>query len=239
MISLEKIPEGELKKSYVNLDKTLVNLSKEKDFNINAHTARVAVALDYSGSMSEEYRTGKVQKVLERLCPLALRFDDNGELDVKLFENGYKNFPALTLENYSNYVEDIIFSSRYSMGGTEYAPVLRSLVEDYKKPTGLNSLFKKGSSDPAFVIFITDGDNSDHMATDKIIRESAKHNIFVQFVGLGSSSFPYLEKLDDLDGRECDNTGFIKVKDFNKLSDEELYHKLLEQYVDWVKVKGL
>ena len=100
-------------------------------------------------------------------------------------------------------------------------------------------MFKKGSSDPAFVIFITDGANFDERETDKAIRESSEENIFIQFVGIGNSSFKYLEKLDDLDGRRCDNTGFIKVKDFEKLSDEEVYKQLLSQYPEWIEAVGL
>lgn len=239
MVDLEKIKDVELKKSFVNLEKTVVDLSKESKIDLDAHTAKVCVCMDYSGSMDEMYRSGKVQKVLNRLVPLALKFDDNGELDIILFQNNCKEFPAITLENYSDYVEKIILSSKYDMGGTEYAPAIKQLIKNYGKPKGLSSMFKKGSSDPAFVIFITDGANFDESETDEAIRNSAEENIFIQFVGIGSSSFKYLEKLDDLDGRKCDNTGFIKVKDFNKLSDEEVYKQLLSQYPEWLKSVGL
>ena len=50
-------------------------------------------------------------------------------------------------------------------------------------------------------------------------------------------SFDYLRKLDDLTGRRFDNTGFISVRDMDQLIDEQLYTKLLRQYVDWLKVR--
>lgn len=239
MVNLDKVTDVNLKKSFVNLEKTITNLSKETNVNLEAHTARVCVCMDYSGSMGEMYRSGKVQKVLNRLVPLALKFDDNGELDIILFQNGCKEFPSITLDNYSDYVDRVILSSSYDMGGTEYAPAVKTLIKNYGKPKGLTSMFKKGSSDPAFVIFITDGENFDESETDRAIRESAEENIFIQFVGIGGSSFKYLEKLDDLDGRRCDNTGFIKVKDFEKLSDEEVYKQLLSQYPEWLQAVGL
>ena len=96
---------------------------------------------------------------------------------------------------------------------------------------------KEPSEVPAFIIFITDGDNSDKYETDAIVRELSKYNMFVQFVGIGYDSFSYLKKLDNLSGRESDNTGFITVKDINKLNDEDLYSKLLEQYKDWLNNK--
>lgn len=94
---------------------------------------------------------------------------------------------------------------------------------------------------PVFVIFITDGDQySDERArTNDVIRELAKYNVFVQFIGCGNNNFKYLEELDDIDNRECDNTGFVKFNDIADISDEELYNKVLEQYPDWLKAKGI
>ena len=221
-----------LKKSVVSLDKSLVDLTKKSGINLTKHSARVAVLMDYSGSMSKLYINGSVQKVLNRLMPLALRFDDNGELDVWLFENSYRRFDGMTLDNFDTYVNDVIMSSSYKMGGTEYAPVISDMLHKYFVEERMNNT-------PTFVIFITDGDNFDKKETDKMIIKSAKENVFIQFVGIGQAAFSYLERLDDLSGRVCDNTGFIKVADFNKLSDEELYDMLLNQYPDWLKVKGL
>lgn len=253
MIDLEKIPTNttsgiNLKKSTETLGEHLVDLSKKKGIDLEKHIAKVAVVLDYSGSMSGLYNSGKVQKVLNRLFPLALRFDDNGELDVFLFSNGYKQMEGMTLENYEDYVKKVILKSSFSMGGTEYAPVINGLLKEYssqKKQSFLSSIFKNNvqgetiDNTPTFVIFITDGENYDERETDQAVRESSKQNIFIQFVGIGNERFSYLSKLDDLDGRPVDNTGFIRVKDFEKISDEEVYQQLLDQYPDWLKAKGL
>ena len=56
-------------------------------------------------------------------------------------------------------------------------------------------------------------------------------------LGIGNESFSYLRKLDNLSGRQSDNTGFTAVKDMNRMSDTELYNELLRQYVDWLKKK--
>ena len=63
--------------------------------------------------------------------------------------------------------------------------------------------------------------------------------MFYQFIGIGSSDFDYLEKLDDLDGRKVDNTAFLKFQDLTSLSDDELYSALLEQYPQWLKDMSL
>lgn len=231
----KRIPDTEagisLKKSVISLDKSLISLEKKSGFSFDGHRAKVAVAMDYSGSMSSLYRNGAVQRLLTRLMPLALRFDDNGELDVWLFDDKFRRINSMYLDNFDTFVQEEIMSKRWHMGGTEYAPVIEDMLHKY-------FVEDVDTSDiPTFVVFITDGANSDKPATDRIIKESSYKNMFIQFVGIGSSSFPYLEKLDDLTGRPVDNTGFIKVSDMERLSDEELFEMLLDQYPDWLRNK--
>lgn len=229
----KKIPDTaagiSLKKNVVNLDKCLINLSKTKGVDMGTHRAKVAAVIDFSGSMRSLYKNGAVQRTLNRLVPLGLRFDDNGELDVWIFHDGYKRLDGMELSNFETYVNEVIMGSGERFGMTSYSPVLKDVMRKY--------IDEEPSSYPAFVIFITDGSNDDKRKTDEVIRLSSKYNMFVQFVGLGNDdAFTYLKKLDDLTGRVVDNTGFIEVSDFDKLTDDELYNKLLEQYIDWLKV---
>lgn len=236
---LEKLPETNdgvisLKKSVISLDKSLISLEKKSGVSFDAHRAKVAVVMDYSGSMNSMYRSGVVQSILTRLMPLALKFDDNGELDVWIFDDRFHRLYPMDISNFHTYVRDEITKKGYSMGGTAYAPVLKDVIKKY-------FVEDKGSDDPVFVIFMTDGENfsSDRKDCDTVILESSHKKMFIQFVGIGYDNFNYLSKLDNLTGRPVDNTGFIKVDDINKLSDEELFNRLLEQYPDWLKAMGL
>ena len=112
------------------------------------------------------------------------------------------------------------------MGGTQYAPVLEDIVHYYKD--------LEPSTTPSFIIFITDGENMDHDKTDRIVRELSNYNMFVQFVGIGSERFNYLQSLDNLSGRKHDNTGFIAVRDMTKMDDGQLYTEILRQYKEWL-----
>lgn len=236
-----------LKKSVINLNKSIVDLSKKTGINLGKHRARVAVVMDYSGSMRRLYTTGAIQRVLTRLMPLALRFDDNGELDIWLFNQYYQSIPSMNLKNFENYVEEVINKSGFRFGATSYAPVLEDVLNTYfsksKKLNLIGNMFKKQEGQkeepPVFVIFITDGANSDKPATNQVILKSSEQKMFIQFVGIGEETFPYLEKLDELSGRRVDNTGFIKVKDFELLKDEEVYDMLLSQYPEWLKAMGI
>ena len=241
-----------LEKHVVNLSKAVVDLSKKNDVDLGNIKAKVVVALDYSGSMSALYRKGTVQKTLNRLVPLGLTFDDNGSIDVYSFECKYRKFDDLTISNYDDYVEEVINKSGYSMGGTNYAGVLEDIVfggtrvETVQKKGflgfGKKAVTKEVKGDAivsedqsTFVIFITDGENMDKRETDAIIRRISKENVFVQFVGIGSERFNYLQKLDELDGRERDNTGFVKLDELDAVSDSELYTSVLEEFASWLK----
>lgn len=217
-----------LKKAEESLERSFVRLEKSTGVNLKKHKARVFVQMDKSGSMSSQFRNGSVQAILTRLLPLALRFDDNGELEVYLFDVNCEKVQSMTLQNYENYVKDMILNKgKGPCGrGTNYAPAINQAVNDYND----------GSPLPAFGIFITDGKPDDKTATNRAIRDSSKYKIFFKFVGTGNiDEFEYLEKLDNLDGRPVDNTAFIRVKDFAKLTDDELYDLLLDQYTDWLK----
>lgn len=94
---------------------------------------------------------------------------------------------------------------------------------------------------PVFILYITDGDidYDDKSMMNELVRQSSKVNCFIQFIGASKvSTFEYLKSLDDLDGRDCDNTGFVKFDSLSGISDEDLYNAVLEQYAKWLHVKG-
>lgn len=187
--------------------------------------ANVGVVLDFSGSMDDLYRDGTVQNVIEKLLPLAMTFDDNGEMESWIFEEGFHRLPNITLSNLENYIGRE--TSKYNMGCTCYAPVMKDVLSTYKK----NKI-------PAYIIFITDGDNYDKPKTDKIIKEAANYPIFWQFVGVGTDNFQYLQALDDMTDRYVDNADFFKVRNMSDIT----YENLLNEFPNWLndpKVGGM
>ena len=219
----------DMSKSTESLNKVLIDMSKTSKIDMSKHVARVSLAMDYSGSMDHLFINGSVQETITRLLPIALKFDDNGELESWLFSNGSERLDAVTIKNYQDYVKQVMKKADMNMRGTNYAPVLKEIITYYKDV--------EPSNIPAFIMFITDGDNFDVEETNRIVRELSNYNMFVQFVGIGNAGFDYLRRLDDLDGRKTDNTGFLAVSDMNKMNDEELYKNLLSQYKDWLNNK--
>lgn len=187
-------------------------------------TVRVVVVMDVSSSMQSDLRSGLVQDITERCLPMGLEFDDDGEIEFYIFSNDCKQVSSCGIDNIGGFVDNKVVP-KIRWGGTEYAPAVQMIVQDYG--------IKKPSKDPTFVLFITDGDNSDKQRATEAIKKAAEYNIFFKFIGVGSASMPYLEHLDDMLGRVVDNANFFQVRDIKKMKDEELYEKLLEEYGDW------
>lgn len=239
--TVELEPINEVVKLNLSKDESLnlLNLRKETldevcnnipDFN-NLR-AKVALVLDFSGSMSRMFEDGTVQSLIEKIIPIALKFDDNGELDFWIFDDSYKRLAPITIDNFYGLAKRV--KDKYRMGCTSYSPVMGDIIRKYtiEEPTNL----------PTYVVFITDGDNADKELTTKFIVNNCIKPIFWQCVGIGSGSMKYLEKIDDLPSREIDNVDFFKVEDPNKVTDESLYAKLFDEYPGWlkeVKSKGI
>jgi len=210
----------------INLEKSVINLEKsiqKAGIDLEKRKCNVVFCIDNSGSMYELYRNKIVQKVTERIFPVAMKFDDDQRLEFYTFDHEYKKYPDVTINNLDNYIDN---NRIKDSGGTEYANPMRQILIE-----------KSNDLLPTMVIFITDGDSSDKIETEKLIIEASKYPIFFKFIGIGGARFDFLEKLDDLDGRYVDNANFIKINNIDSVSDEELYDMILVEFDDWYKIK--
>lgn len=226
----------------INLNK--INLQKEKVISLKKSNgmgsespAQVVLALDFSGSMLHLYRDNTVQTVVETILPFGLAFDDNGEVDTYIFETGFKKIAQpVTLKNLEDYVEREIVK-KHKMGGTNYAPVLEAIYQDFTKSKGFFNFSSSSQMDyPVYIIFITDGNNADRNNTKEIVRKMAEKAFFIQFIGIGSETFEFLDRLDNLTGRKIDNANFFKVSDIRKMTDDQLYNGLMNEYPSWYQL---
>ena len=104
-----------LDKSKADLNRVVVNLSKETGVNLANMKARVAVVMDHSGSIKFQFENGNIQNILTRILPFALQFDDNGELEVFIFDDVCHQMDVdMNEENYATYVKDVIMKKNYN-----------------------------------------------------------------------------------------------------------------------------
>jgi len=229
----EKKIGGVIDMTTINLMKKTAGVILEKKKLANV-TARVGLVLDISGSMRSLYKNGTVQKVVERILAVASQFDDDGTLDVWVYDNEFSRLKSVTERDFQNYVEEYILNNDmiHKFGRNDEPPVMEDVIQKYT--------VEQPSKEPTFIVFINDGGCK--KTIKKQIVESSSKPIFWQFVGIGNSNFEVLQKLDTMEGRFIDNANFFHIQDIEKTSDEELYDSLLNEFPSWLeeaKEKGI
>ncbi len=250
-----RTPTVDLEKRVEQAAPKLVNLVKSAGVSLakvglDKHRAKVCLVLDISGSMSALYRKGLVQAFAERILALGCRFDDDGEIDVFLFGRNVHRDEPMGLNNFARYVSQMI--ERHPLeGDTRYGAAMQAVRRHYFPDAGGGERTKPfQSAVPVYVMFVTDGSTSDQPLTERQLRWASNEPIFWQFMGIGKgkkskskrlanfadSDFPFLEKLDELDGRLIDNADFFSVASPDEHSDAELYDLLMTEYPGWLKL---
>lgn len=225
-VSLVKKIEAQAPQLVSLAKKVQVTLEKKSLVGVQA---RVALVLDASGSMDKQYKKGRVQELVDRTVPLAVAFDDNGELDTWAFaEKGFR-LSNIGLGNYSGFIEGDSRGWRgWDVGRrwNDEPDVMRKVIDFYKNT---------GDKTPVFVLFVSDGGVHKNGEITKLMKEAAALPIFWQFVGIAGRDYGILEKLDTMKGRVVDNCGFFAIDDLHSVSEEELYDRLMSEFPTWLK----
>jgi uncharacterized protein YegL len=250
LIDMEKRVEREAPALLSLTKHAAVSLEKR---GLGEHTARVALCLDISGSMSRLYRSGKIAALAARILALGLRFDDDGEVDVFLFGNKGHEAGGLNLGNHADFVPSMF--SRYQLEGGTYYGAAMALVRRHYFGAAEPRRAPIGQPLPAYVMFVTDGRPFDKDATREHIISSSYEPIFWQFLAIGRSDtsldpagrltkrkwgfrshgeFAFLEELDEMPGRFIDNANFFAVEDPAAIPDDALFDLLMGEYPSWL-----
>lgn len=232
-----------------------VSLAKNKLENVRA---KVAFVIDASGSMTNQYRQGRVQEAVNRVFPLGVHFDDDEELETWAFALKSKQLTNVKFDNFKDYVE------RESGGWSQWMrdlnagynnepAVIRDVIKHFSgcTPPPAGAAVKSGlfgglraatefapaikNKTPIFVLFISDGGVSHNDEIEHLIRWSSTLPIFWQFIGIGGSSYGALSKLDSLSGRHIDNANFFAIDDLLRITEAELYDRMMLEFPQWLK----
>lgn len=210
--------------------------------------AKVALVLDFSGSMAGQYRSGAMQRLAEKILALGTQLDDDGAIDLFVFDSGAAHLGEVTIDNYRGSIDRLTKGRR--MGTTSYTAAFDEVVKYYgfaprRSSGGLGGMFRKKTpalyeelttpaNEPVFALFLTDGSPDNKASAVEAITRASYAPIFWQFLSIGRESMPFLEKLDDLDGRYIDNADYKPVGDVDKLTDVKLFDLILDEYPGWV-----
>jgi stress response protein SCP2 len=214
----------------IDLLKRAVKVSLEKG-SIAGVTMRVGAVIDASGSMTDLYRNGTVQRAFERALAVAACMDDDGSMGVWFFGSKSKRTGSVTERDFKGYVQRTYPKPRIFGGlgcGNDEPVVMTDVIRFYKDES-------PESSPPAFIIFFSDGGIYEDERISQLLITSAKWPIFWQFVGIGNANYGVLRQLDTLPGRVLDNAAFFALDDLDQVPDAELYERMLSGVSSWIK----
>lgn len=190
--------------------------------------AAVYLAVDVSGSMRRLFKDGVVQDLGERALGLSATLDDDGIVPTMFFNTRVRETHHLIIGQHQGFMNNIARPN----GGTRFAPAMRAII-DYHQSNEVDS--------PALVLFQTDGEQEDGTDTEKALLSSRDLPIFWQYIGMGKTTFPYLERLAWLPGT-VNNAGMIvdpcRTQDgrlVSVLSDDQLYGQISTNYARWLR----
>ncbi|WP_199545710.1 VWA domain-containing protein [Streptomyces sp. N35] len=240
----ENLPVDMRKRLDLRKEKVAVSLAKHGATGVRA---RVILVLDASGSMSALYQRGTVASVVERMAAVVAQLDDDGAMQAWTFASNPARLPDLWLGELPRWLQlhvrvgeiSLLRPKKRKKGLLDEQVDMRLVGiqnEEQKVIAEVRSYVREHpSADPTLVLFFSDGGVYRNAAIEAQLREAVEEPVFWQFVGLGRASYGVLERFDTLPGRRVDNVGFFAVDDIDKVSDEELYDRLLSEFPQWIR----
>ncbi|MGO4461605.1 VWA domain-containing protein [Streptomyces sp. M-16] len=239
----ERLPEDMRGRLSLRKQQVAVSLSKNGAAGV---TARVILVLDASGSMSALYSRGTVASVVERMAAVAAQLDDDGEMQAWTFASNPARLPDLAVGDLPQWLRLHVRVGQMSLFGRKKPP--RGLIpgqidmrevgfqnEEQKVIAEVRAYVRSHPAPaPTLVLFFSDGGVYRNAEIERELREAVEEPVFWQFVGLGRAGFGVLERFDTMPGRRVDNVGFFAVDDIDRLSDAELYDRLLSEFPSWL-----
>ncbi|MGW1410480.1 VWA domain-containing protein [Streptomyces sp. NPDC002403] len=240
----EHLPVDMRKRLSLRKQQVLVSLGKH---GVPELRARVVLVLDASGSMSGLYRRGTVGGVAERMVAVAAQLDDDGRMQAWTFASNPARLPDLAVGDLPEWLRLHVrvgqvfgFGRRKPPRGLEPGQIDMRTVgiqnEEQKVIAEVRAFVRAYPvPDPTLVLFFSDGGVHRNREIEQELRAAAEEPVFWQFVGLGSSQYGVLERFDTMPGRRVDNVGFFAVDDIERISDQELYDRVLSEFPSWLR----
>lgn len=200
----------------LDLTKSLeLNLEKAQIFT--PITMAVKLAVDKSGSMSNEFSCGWVQDTLDLFLAAAMKFDDDGVMEVGFFNTSFERTPDMTVDDAHVYIRK---HGIYPGGGTNFADAIKGLKG--KSKAGFFGFGKKPT--PVYLALITDGENSDKGEFESQL--DSLENTFVQIVAIGDGvNKRYLDAV----AAKYDTVEVIYIPNPKAVDQDKFYELLLNE----------
>ncbi|MEU9208492.1 VWA domain-containing protein [Streptomyces sp. NPDC048415] len=210
----------------VSLAKTAA-VSLEK-CGLTGQRAAVYLVVDRSYSMKDYFANGSVQHLADQVLGLSANLDDDSTVPLVMFDSRPYPVVEISLDRYEGVVAEQhrMHGGEPTMGGTLYTTAMTTVIEHYRDSF---------ATDPALVIFQTDGDPQDQDAARLQLATASKLPIFWNFLGFGRSKVAFLNQLDKMGGRLVDNASYFHAgADPKGLADATVYDGITKEFGAWL-----
>lgn len=225
-------------------DAKLVDLTKKAAVSLaktgaDARPAKFWLVLDVSGSMRGLFRSGAVDRLIQRCMAYALNLDDDGDVSCVLFDHDARDIAPITAATYAGVAADVM-ARRDIWGTTDYGRAMQRVRDAASAEPDFGRT-------PVYVMFVTDGGTENRPLAEQQIRDASREGIFWKFMAIGPMpkgqvpkgralprGFDFLAYLDDMPGRAVDNADFFAVTDPDAPSDEAFFDLMATEYAAWI-----
>lgn len=240
----ERLPVDMRKRLSLRKEQVAVSLDKH---GVSGVVARVILVLDASGSMTELYSRGVVKNVAERMAAVAAQLDDDGEMQAWTFATNPARLPDLVIGELPEWLRLHVRVGQMGLFGRNKPPKGQVTGQVDMRAVGFQNEEQKVIAEvrayvrenpvpaPTLVLFFSDGGVYRDAEIERELRAAVEEPVFWQFVGLGRAGFGVLQRFDTMAGRRVDNVGFFAVDDIERVSDPELYDRLLSEFPSWLR----
>lgn len=214
----------------------LVRLSLAKRNVPTGIKLAVKAAIDVSSSMQSDYQNGVMQELIDRLLPVAMRFDDNQSIECYPFGTNASQVADIRINDFGDYIQRFLKSvpNNIIWTGTKYSEALKLISKGLGGAKTFLGFGKKKPIQPSYLMFITDGDtNGDEFEAENLIAGMIDKKVYIQMIGIGrGSNFSFLNRL----GNDYPHVEFVTFPNLAGTSDEQMYEQLLsEKFCNWIK----
>ncbi|QHY98733.1 General stress protein 16U [Streptomyces sp. S4.7] len=240
----ERLPVDMRKRLSLRKEQVAVSLDKH---GVTGVVARVILVLDASGSMSALYTRGVVKNVAERMAAVAAQLDDDGEMQAWTFATNPARLPDLVIGELPEWLSLHVRVGQMSLFGRKKPQKGLVAGQVDMRAVGFQNEEQKAIAEvrayvrenpvpaPTLVLFFSDGGVYRDAEIERELRAAVEESVFWQFVGLGRANYGVLQRFDTMAGRRVDNVGFFAVDDIERVSDPELYDRLLSEFPSWLR----
>lgn len=204
----------------LDLTKSL-ELNLEKAGIFTPPIMAVKLAVDKSGSMSDEFACGWVQDTIDLFLAAAMKFDDDGKMEIGFFNTRFDQTRDVTIDDAHTYIRK---ERIYADGGTNFAGAIKAFKGSNTPKRGLFGFGKAKPATPVYLALITDGANNDKAAFEAEL--DSLENTFVQIVAIGHGcDNRYL----DMIAKKYDTVEVLYIRDPKSIDQNKFYELLLNE----------